>query len=273
MPPARILFYTATVGAIALVARAILIGPIPMWIVLVALHAYIALMLCGVFFLRLRVFVDAVCKGPEDARGVALTFDDGPSPLSTPKVLDLLDEAGVKATFFVIGHKAEAHPDLVREIVARGHLVGSHSYGHHRLFSLLSARAVEEDMERSLALLEKITGSRPSLFRPPIGHTNPRIARAVDRLGLTVVGWSVRALDGLAASRADKVAARVVRGLEDGAIVLLHDASEREDHTPASLDALPRILEGMRARQLPGVTVEAFVAAEEAREERKEKQV
>nr|QVV57671.1 peptidoglycan-N-acetylglucosamine deacetylase [Myxococcales bacterium] len=273
MPPARVLFYTATVAAFALVARSILLRPVPMWIALTALGVYLALMLCGVFFLRLRVFVDAVCEGPEDARGVALTFDDGPSPLSTPQVLDLLDEAGVKATFFVIGHKAEAHPELVREIVARGHLVGSHSYGHARLFSLLSAREVLADMERSLRVLEKITGARPTLFRPPIGHTNPRIARAVDKLGLTVVGWSVRALDGLSASQPDKVAARVVRGLEDGAIVLLHDASEREEHTPASLQALPRILEGMRARQLPGVTVEAFVAAEEAPAERPEKEV
>jgi peptidoglycan/xylan/chitin deacetylase (PgdA/CDA1 family) len=273
VPPARILFYTATVAALALVARSLLLGPVPIWITLTALGAYMALMLCGVFFLRLRIFVDAVCKGPEDARGVALTFDDGPSPLTTPKVLDLLDRADVKATFFVIGKKAEAHPELVRAIVARGHLVGSHGYGHSRLFSLLPADKVHEDIERSLAVLEKITGSRPSLFRPPIGHTNPRIARAVDKLELTVVGWSVRALDGLAASRADKVAARVVRGLRDGAIVLLHDASEREDHTPASLEALPRILEGMRARQLAGVTVEAFVAAEQAREERKETEV
>jgi peptidoglycan-N-acetylglucosamine deacetylase len=266
VPPARILFYTATAASIALIARSLVLGPVPVWIALTALGLYLTLLLCGVFFLRLGVFVDAVCRGPADARGVALTFDDGPSPEHTPKVLDLLDKAGVKATFFVIGRKAEAHPELVRAIVAAGHAIGSHSYSHHRLFSLLSAAAVEEDMARSIAVIEKITGQKPALFRPPIGHTNPRIARAVDKLGLSVVGWSVRALDGLASAQPEHVARRVVRGLKDGAIVLLHDAAERGDHTPASLAALPRILSSMRDQKLPGVTVEAFVEAAEERE-------
>jgi peptidoglycan-N-acetylglucosamine deacetylase len=259
VPAARILFYTATFGALAIVARALVLGPLPTWVALAALSAYTAIVLSGVFFLRLEMFVDAVCKGPDDARGVALTFDDGPSPEHTPKVLDALDRAGVKATFFVIGKKAEAHPDLVRLIAARGHLVGCHGYAHQRLFSLLSIAAVRDDIERSLATLEKIMGARPTLFRPPIGHTNPRIAKVVREKRLTVVGWSVRTLDGLGASQPERVAARAVRGLEDGAIVLLHDAAERDDHTPASLAALPRILDAMSARNLVGVTVAEFI--------------
>ncbi|MDI1443189.1 polysaccharide deacetylase family protein [Polyangium sp. 6x1] len=255
MPPARILFYMATFGALALVARSLLIGPVPTWITLSALAAYTAIVLSGVLFLRLRMFVDAVCRGPNDARGVALTFDDGPNPRHTPKVLAELDRAKVKATFFVIGKKAEAHPEIVRDIVARGHALGSHGYAHPRTFAMLSTSAVRADIERSLVVLEKITGRRPSLFRPPIGHTNPRIAKVVDELDLTVVGWSVRAIDGLASADAARVTARVTRGLEDGAIVLLHDAAERDDHVPASLAALPRILEGMRAKNLDGVTV------------------
>jgi len=255
VPAARILFYVATFGALALVARSLLIGPVPAWITLAALALYTAIVLAGVLFLRLRMFVDAVCKGPDDARGVALTFDDGPSPTHTPKVLDLLDRAKVKATFFVIGKKAEAHPEIVRDIVARGHTLGSHGYAHPRTFAMLGKSAVRSDIVRSLDVLEKVTGTRPTLFRPPIGHTNPRIAKVVDELGLTVVGWSVRAIDGLATADATKVAARVVRGLEDGAIVLLHDAAERETHVPASLAALPRILDGMQARNLDGVSV------------------
>ncbi len=265
MPAARILFYVATFGALALVVRSLVVEPVPAWITLSALAAYLTIVLAGVFFLRLRMFVDAVCQGPNDARGVALTFDDGPSPTHTPKVLALLDRAKIKATFFVIGKKAEAHPEIVRDIVARGHLVGSHGYAHPRTFAMLSKAAVRADIERSLVVLEKITGERPTLFRPPIGHTNPRIAQVVTDLGLIVVGWSVRAVDGLASAKASRVAARVVRGLEDGAIVLLHDAAERDDHLPASLEALPRILEGMQGRNLDGVTVSDFVEA--AREE------
>lgn len=264
MPVARILFYTATIGALALVARSLLLGPVPTWITLLVLHAYIALLLIGVFFLRLQMFVDAVCHGTEDARGVALTFDDGPCPINTPKILDMLDAADVKATFFVIGYKAEAHPDIVRDIVQRGHVIGSHSYTHNRAFSLLSKAAVRQDIERSLACLEKITGSRPALFRPPIGHTNPRIAKVVDELDLTVIGWSVRALDGVASAKPERVAERVIPKLADGAIVLLHDAAERDDRTPATIEALPKILDAMDRKNLAGVTVTSLMMQPEA---------
>lgn len=264
MPVARILFYLATVGALALVARSLFIGPVPTWITLVVLQGYVALLLVGVFFLRLQMFVDAVCHGPNDARGVALTFDDGPCPIHTPKILDMLDEAGVKATFFVIGYKAEAHPDIVRDIVERGHVLGSHSYTHNRAFALLPKRAVQQDIERAIVCLEKITGSRPALFRPPIGHTNPRIAKVIDDLDLTVVGWSVRALDGVASADPERVAQRVIPKLEDGAIVLLHDASERDEHTPASIEALPKILEAMDRKNLVGVTVTSLLVPSEA---------
>ena len=231
----------------------------PLWIALLALTAYVAIVLSGVFILRLRMFVDAVCHGPEDAPAVALTFDDGPSPEHTPKVLALLDKAQVKATFFVIGKKAETNPELVRQIVAKGHVIGSHSYLHSRAFSLLSRNQVRQDITRSLDVLEKITGERPTLFRPPIGHTNPRIAKVVEELGLTVVGWSVRTLDGLRSSSREAVAKRAKKGLQNGAIVLLHDASERDDYRPASVDVLPGILAAMKKQNLRGVTVTEFL--------------
>lgn len=263
MPIGRVLLYTASIGALALVARSIAVGPVSLPVAGVAITAYVAIILCGVFFLRLGMFVDVLARGPAGARGVALTFDDGPSPASTPKILDLLDAAKVKATFFVIGQKAERHPELVREILDRGHAVAMHSYAHHRLFSLKSGRYVRDDLKKALAVLEEITGEAPVLFRPPIGHTNPTIARVVRELGLEVVGWSVRALDGVAAADARKVAARVKRGLRDGAIVLMHDAAEREDREPASVAALPAILDAMAARNLPGVRVDAWLTDED----------
>lgn len=255
------LLYTASIGALALVARSIAIEPVSVPIAAAAITAYLALLLCGVFFLRLGMFLDVLWRGPGEARGVALTFDDGPSPSSTPKILDLLDAAKAKATFFVIGKKAEKHPELVREILARGHAVALHSYAHHRLFSLKSARYVRDDLKRAIEVLSAITGDKPALFRPPIGHSNPTIARVVKELGLEVVGWSVRALDGLAAADPKAVAARVKRGLRDGAIVLMHDAAEREDREPASVAALPIILDAMAAKNLRGVRVDAWTEA------------
>ena len=267
MPVARVLLYTATIGALALIARSIFIGPISIAVSAVALVVYLGLVMCGVLFMRLGMFADVTWRGPAGAEGVALTFDDGPSPEHTPRVLDMLDEARVKATFFVIGKKADAHSDLVRAIVERGHAVGVHSYTHDRLFSLRTPRFVREDLARAVRTIERITGERPTMFRPPIGHTNPRIAREAARLDLDLVGWSIRGLDGLAGARADRVADRVIRRLGDGAIVLLHDAAERDDHEPASLAALPRILSAMRERGFAGVRVDRWVRAGEVEAE------
>jgi peptidoglycan-N-acetylglucosamine deacetylase len=259
MTPARGALYVATAGALALMVRSIAMEPVPMWLAASALGGYLALILAGVFFLRLGMFVDVVWKGPKDARGVALTFDDGPSPEHTPKILDLLDKAGTKATFFLIGRKAKAHPEVVRAIVARGHAVGVHGFAHDRLFALRAPDAVRADVARAIEAVEAASGEVPSLFRPPIGHTSPRVARALDAFDLTVVGWSVRGFDGLRGARPDRVAERIVPRLCDGAIVLLHDAAENDDFEPASLKALPRILQAMQNRDLEGVRLDAWI--------------
>lgn len=259
MPAARIALYVATLGALALVLRSLLMAPVALSIAAPALVGYVALVTCGTLFLRLGMFADVTWRGPRDARGVALTFDDGPHPTHTLEVLELLDRASVKATFFVIGRKALAHPEIVRVIRARGHSVGVHSFAHDRLFSLRSLAFVRGDLRRAVETIESITGERPVLFRPPVGHTSSRIAKAAQELELEFVGWSVRGVDGLRGARAERVAARVVPKLRDGAIVLLHDAAERDDFRPASLDALPKILAAMSRRALPGVRVDTWV--------------
>jgi peptidoglycan-N-acetylglucosamine deacetylase len=250
VPPARLLFYVATLSGIGLTVRALVVGPPALGFALAAGGVYTAILLSGVFILRLRMFADAIVRGPRDARGIALTFDDGPDPVHTRKVLDLLDDHGAKATFFVIGRKVEKYPDVVREIVARGHEVGVHGFAHDRLFSLRGGRRVRRDLERAITTLEKVTSKRPTLFRPPIGHTNPTIARIADQLDLVVVGWSVAGYDGIAGAEPAKVADRVTRDLDDGAIVLLHDASEREDHVPVGVAALASILRAAKDKRL-----------------------
>jgi peptidoglycan-N-acetylglucosamine deacetylase len=250
LPLARLALYGATAVALVLVARTLLLAPPPMSIAAIALVAYLLLVLVGVFFLRLQMFADAVLRGPTGARGVVLTFDDGPDPDTTPRVLDALDAEDAKATFFVIAKKAERHPDLVREMKRRGHTIGLHSYAHDRLFALRSQERVASDMTRGMAVLEAITGERPELFRPPIGHTNPAIARVADALDLTVVGWTLSGRDGVARTTPRTVVARVRRHVKDGTILLLHDAAERGGRTPAGVDALPEVLDAVKAARL-----------------------
>ena len=168
----------------------------------------------------------------------------------TRKVLDILDAHGAKATFFVIGRKVEKHPDVVKEIVARGHEVGVHGYAHDRLFSLRGPRRVRRDLEQAVRALEKVTKTRPTLFRPPVGHTNPTIARIAEQLDLTVIGWSVAGFDGIARAEPRKVVSRITRKLDDRDIVLLHDAAERDDHDPVAPKVLPDLLAAVKDKNL-----------------------
>ena len=259
MPPARLLFHFATALGIGLAIMSVVWQPPPTWVAVTCLVGYLSLVSIGVTFSRFSMFADVVTLGPSNARGVALTFDDGPDPTSTPKILDILDDAGAKATFFVIGRKAQEHPELVREISERGHAVGVHSFAHDRLMSLRSPKRVSADLEKSVALLSDITGVRPCMFRAPIGHVSPAMARAAHDLGLAVIGWSVRGVDGWSGAKPDLVANKIVRKLSDGAIVLLHDAAERGDFVPASVKALPDIVAAADKRQLPFVRVDAWL--------------
>src|SRR5215472_17558117 len=259
MPPARAALYALSLAALVLAARAAIAAPPPLAVALLFVAAYGALLLSGVFTLRLRMFADAVVKGPAGAEGVALTFDDGPDPETTPAVLDELDRAHARATFFVIGRKAEAHEELVREMVRRGHAVGLHSYAHDRLFALRSAARVRADLARGLEVLERIVGSRVQLFRPPFGHTNPIIARVADELDLVVVGWSVSGRDGISRAEPEAVAKRIRHGLRDGAIVLLHDAAERGGRVPAGVRALGKVLGAIEEARLRVVPLDGWV--------------
>ena len=194
------------------------------------------------WYLRMR------CRARRAGRRVALTFDDGPDLQRTPAVLDLLARQGVRATFFVVGARAEAHPELVRRMVAEGHVVGNHSYTHSWRFPLRSLGRTVEELRRTGEVLHRITGRQPRLFRPPFGVTNPTIARAVRRLGLDPVGWSIRSLDTMGQSP-ERVAARILRRLHPGAVILLHDRCAGSERLVGLL------VEGLRSRGLEPVTL------------------
>ena len=187
-----------------------------------------------------------------DARDVvALTFDDGPHPEITPMVLDLLEAAGAKATFFCVGSKAERSPEVVAAIRARGHDVENHSYSHPNLFALHGPGRMRQEILSAQQAIERCGGVRPKFFRAPAGFQNPWLFPVLDRAGLSLVSWTRRGFDTVTRDGA-RVANRLVRGLRAGDILLLHDGSSARDKDgrPVVLDALPRVLDAIARRGL-----------------------
>lgn len=189
-------------------------------------------------------------------REIALTFDDGPDPEVTPAVLDVLERHGARATFFCVGDTALAHPQLCAEIVRRGHAVENHSQSHRHHFSFFGPRALARELEAAQATFTGIAGERPRFFRAPVGLRNPFLDAVLQRTGLTLVSWSRRAYDTRVGDAA-RLLERVSRGLCAGEIVLLHDghAARTAQGRPAILEALPPLLERLRALGLRPVTL------------------
>jgi len=201
---------------------------------------------------RSRLLGANLSRLPEPAEdAVALTFDDGPDPEVTPRVLDLLDRHGARATFFVVGRKVEEHPGLTAEIHARGHMVENHTYRHLNGFAFLGPRGMEREVQKAQDAIERATGRRPALFRAPAGIRNPWLDLVLARTSLSLVSWTRRGFDTVTRD-GHRVAERLVRGLRAGDILLLHDGSSARDAggRPVILEALPRVLEAIAAHSL-----------------------
>jgi len=176
-----------------------------------------------------------------DKREVWLTIDDGPHPIHTPAMLDLLRQHDAKATFFVIGRQVDRHRDLVRRMVEEGHEVANHSYSHPiSTWWALPRSMVAREMERGEHAIRVACGQSPRFFRAPVGMVSSAVHPVAQALGLTVVGWSVSAADGCCVVPS-RVAARVMENVAPGSIILMHEGGASR-HRPL---ALRHILEGL----------------------------
>jgi peptidoglycan/xylan/chitin deacetylase (PgdA/CDA1 family) len=182
--------------------------------------------------------------------GVALTFDDGPDPDSTPLVLDALDAAGVHATFFVVGEQLMRHHAIAREALARGHELGLHGFGHER-HAEMPGRSAADDVARGVGTFEAAVGRRPRFYRPPYGAFNEASFAACTDLGIEPVYWSDWGLD-WETLEPERIAELVARGLSDGAIVLLHDSPRYapRESARATAAAIPLLAERAAAEGL-----------------------
>ena len=199
--------------------------------------------LWGTLWPQSRLFGPVLTRLPTDERRVWLTVDDGPSN-DTSALLDLFDAHKAKATFFLVGERAAARPELVREIARRGHGIGNHSATHPSAsFWMLGPRRMRGEIERCQAILHNITGTAPRWFRAVVGMANPFVSAPLRDLGLARAAWNARGFDGVRHD-VDSVVARIERDLAPGAIVLLHEGARHG----RNVEMIAALLQRMRAQ-------------------------
>ena len=184
----------------------------------------------------------------EEQMRVALTFDDGPHPVYTPRLLDGLKERGVHASFFMVGENAAANPDLVERIYQEGHLIGNHTYSHQQL-TALSEEAATLELTKTQEVLEKITGEWPLYVRPPFGSWNKELEGEVSMLPVL---WSVDSLDWTTTNTAE-IVRRVVTQVKEDDIILMHD------YYASSVEAALQVVDQLQTAGFAFVTADALI--------------
>lgn len=231
------------------VVTAIPLAIIHLPLAIIPLAVFLLLCLTGPFVQRLNFFLPIIRKGNSNRAEIAITFDDGPDPATTPLLLDLLSRFNVKATFFVIGEKVIAQAGLVQKILAGGHELGNHSDSHDVFLMLRGRRVIEAEIRKCQERLANHS-VRPRLFRPPVGITNPHLRQVLDNLNLVCVGFSCRPLD-FGNRTIHRIADKVLKNIRSDDILLLHDCAPHGDATPGQwLKQVEAILIGLQERQL-----------------------
>ena len=223
-----------------------------------ALAGAATLVAWATFRVNSSFWIETHWKAPRSSRAVALTFDDGPDELYTGRVLDILSEKGVPATFFVVGERVERHPDLIRRAHGLGHAIGNHSHTHSLSFHFRHGSGLRREIDACNDAIRSAIGLEPRLFRSPQGLKNWALGDALRERGMVAFAWQARGMDYVIRDPG-RIARRVVDGAVAGGVLLLHDGGGLPGSVDrsATIQALPMIIDGLRAR---GFT---FVRADE----------
>jgi peptidoglycan/xylan/chitin deacetylase (PgdA/CDA1 family) len=254
--PAPIIFVSAAVHVIALTVVVLHPQGWP-WALGVVAANHLAIC-CGALTPRSGLLGPNLTRLPKSAMQrseICLTFDDGPDPRITPRVLDLLDQHRAKASFFCTGKKAAAHPHLLAEIVRRGHSVENHSHAHSHGFAFYGLSRLRRDIGLAQAALIAGSGRAPLFFRAPIGFRGLLLDRVLAEQGLRYVSWTRRGFDGVS-TNATRVLHRLIDGLTAGDILLLHDGGAAGEEA-AVLKVLPPLFDKIAALGLHAVSLPA----------------
>jgi peptidoglycan/xylan/chitin deacetylase (PgdA/CDA1 family) len=209
---------------------------VSLWIYIMIAGLYSAVEAYGSIVLSAEFFVPVKYHGEQNRGQIAITFDDGPLPGKTDRILDILKSHHVPATFFCIGHRVKDYPLLAKRIYEEGHVLGNHSYRHGKLFDLQSATAISRELTDTDDVIAAQIGTKPKFFRPPYGVTNPMVASAIRKGKYVTVGWSIRSFDTTIKDPA-RLMQRITKSIKGGDIFLFHDYSE------SMLQVLPAFLD------------------------------
>ncbi len=227
-PKYNILFF---VLAIPLITVSFFISYWWIWIILFFILYTVGLTLSSIN-IRSNFYMKVICEGNPENNSISITFDDGPNIINTPKVLEILKKNNIKACFFCIGKNVEVNKELLKQIYSDGHIIGNHTYSHSYVFDLFSSGKMKTDIQATNNIIFETINKRPKLFRPPYGVTNPNLAKAIKKINMISIGWSLRSFDTTTKGNIGKVLKRL-ENVKAGDIVLFHDI----------IDEIPEILE------------------------------
>jgi peptidoglycan/xylan/chitin deacetylase (PgdA/CDA1 family) len=214
-------FSTAEKCGFLAIFSALLLLRIGPYFTIIPLLIFLLLCAAAPFFPNFSFFLPIISKAKRGDNSIALTFDDGPDPATTPVILDLLARHSLQATFFVVGTRAARYPELIKNILDRGHTIGNHSWDHDYFLMFRSIRKLQENIHKTQEILVK-SGIQPCVFRPPMGITGSRLDHALREENLIAVNYSCRALD-RGNRNIRNLAAKILGKLRPGDIIMLHD--------------------------------------------------
>ena len=218
--------------------------PITLWLLIVSISS---------FHIQWNFFLKSISNGNPERNEIVLTFDDGPHPEFTPKVLELLEKYNAKATFFCIGKNVKANPEILQLIDFQNHTIGNHSFSHSKKIDFNDKKKWLEEINSTDWEVQKILGKKPKFFRPPFGVTTPHLTKAVQETNHKVIGWNVRSFDTVSNQTSEKVVERILKKVKPGSIILLHD------HLPGIIPILEQLLPALQNRNFTFVTVDELI--------------
>ncbi|WP_452232906.1 polysaccharide deacetylase family protein [Lacinutrix sp. MEBiC02595] len=220
------------------------------WFIILFLFAWFLITVAGSSFVGWNYHYTSLNSNPKTSKNqIAITFDDGPNPEFTPKVLALLNTYNAKATFFCIGKEIEMHPETFKSIVEQGHTIGNHTYSHSTKFGFFSVEEIVSELQQTNNIIKQQIGLEALLYRPTFGVTNPRIKRALQIIKLHSIGWNKRSLDTRNLSE-KTILKRVTKNLKKGDVILLHDTSDK------TIAVLEQLLLFLQQQKITSVTID-----------------